>query len=140
MTTIDRSQESLSWSEVINLTHAEHVERFGWCSCEDNEGRENPYDDCPKSGAEEITGEQTRLIAREGETLVTVGYFSYDCQADGYCSYGCGKTPAQMCLHCCENEWGDYNDKFVPPDNWHAVLEVDFFQENSLCDKCEGWF
>jgi hypothetical protein len=54
MTTIDRSQESLSWAEVMNLTHATQVERFGWCNCEDNEGQENPYDDCPKIGAEEI--------------------------------------------------------------------------------------
>ena len=23
------------------------VEIFGWCSCEDNEGNENPYTDCP---------------------------------------------------------------------------------------------
>jgi hypothetical protein len=63
MTTIDRSQDSLSWSEVINLTHAEHVERFGWCSCEDNEGQENPYDDCPKSGADKINGEKFYTVS-----------------------------------------------------------------------------
>ena len=41
-------QESMSWSELAQLTHATQVERFNWCSCEDNEGNENPYSDCPK--------------------------------------------------------------------------------------------
>ena len=49
----DLSQESISWSELAELTHATQVERFNWCSCEDNEGRENPYTDCPK----EVEGE-----------------------------------------------------------------------------------
>ena len=44
---IDRSQESMSWGELLELTHTTQVERFNWCSCEDNEGNENPYADCP---------------------------------------------------------------------------------------------
>jgi len=36
------------WSELAELTHETQVMEFGWCSCEDNEGRENPYTDCPK--------------------------------------------------------------------------------------------
>ncbi len=38
--------DNMSWSEVALLTHKTQVERFGWCSCEDNEGNENPYSDC----------------------------------------------------------------------------------------------
>lgn len=42
-------QESMSWGELAELqTHALHVEKFNWCGCEDNEGNENPYNDCPK--------------------------------------------------------------------------------------------
>jgi hypothetical protein len=43
----DPSQLSYSWAEMANLTHKTQVETFGWCSCEDNEGNENPYSDCP---------------------------------------------------------------------------------------------
>ena len=41
-------QESMSWSEVAELTHATQVERFNWCSCEDTEPHEYPYADCIK--------------------------------------------------------------------------------------------
>ena len=40
----------LSWSELAELTHATQVEHFNFCLCEDNEGQENPYADCPKGG------------------------------------------------------------------------------------------
>jgi hypothetical protein len=40
----------MSWSELAELTHATQVERFNWCICEDNDGLENPYEDCPKKG------------------------------------------------------------------------------------------
>jgi hypothetical protein len=43
------SEESISWSELAELTHKTQVMKFGWCSCEDNEGNENPYSDCPES-------------------------------------------------------------------------------------------
>lgn len=39
-------QPSISWGELAELTHQTQVERFGFCSCEDNEGKENPYSDC----------------------------------------------------------------------------------------------
>ena len=42
------SEMSMSWGELANLTHETQVAHFGFCSCEDNEGRENPYSDCPK--------------------------------------------------------------------------------------------
>jgi len=41
------TQESISWAELAELTHATQVEKFNFCTCEDNEGNENPYSDCP---------------------------------------------------------------------------------------------
>lgn len=41
------SQESISWAELAELTHATQLEKFNFCTCEDNEGNENPYSDCP---------------------------------------------------------------------------------------------
>ena len=41
------SQESITWSELSELTHATQVEKFNFCTCEDNEGNENPFADCP---------------------------------------------------------------------------------------------
>lgn len=40
-------QESMSWSEVAELTHATQVERFNWCGCEEQE--QFPYNDCPNN-------------------------------------------------------------------------------------------
>ena len=42
------SIEPMSWLEVIELTHPKQVERFGWCSCEEQE--DFPYSDCPRTG------------------------------------------------------------------------------------------
>lgn len=39
--------QTMSWLELAQLTHATQVERFNFCMCEDNEGQENPYADCP---------------------------------------------------------------------------------------------
>lgn len=41
---------AMSWSELANLTHETQVATFGWCSCEDNDGDDMPYDDCPPAG------------------------------------------------------------------------------------------
>ena len=38
--------ESISWSELAELTHATQVERFGFCTCEDLDPHEYPYADC----------------------------------------------------------------------------------------------
>jgi hypothetical protein len=40
--------DSISWAELAELTHATQVERFNWCSCEEQE--EYPYADCPREG------------------------------------------------------------------------------------------
>ena len=40
--------EVMYWSDLAELTHTTQVEKFNFCVCEDNEGQENPYEDCPK--------------------------------------------------------------------------------------------
>ena len=40
------SQESMSWSEVAELSHATQIEKFNFCTCE--EGKQFPYADCPR--------------------------------------------------------------------------------------------
>lgn len=49
---IDQLGGSPSYSDLAELTHETQVELFGFCSCEDNEGNENPYSDCPSDNAE----------------------------------------------------------------------------------------
>lgn len=44
---IDQLGGSPSMGDLLELTHETQVELFGFCSCEDNEGNENPYEDCP---------------------------------------------------------------------------------------------
>lgn len=44
--------DSISWSELTELTHATQVERFGWCICEDPE-QGQLAEDCPKREREE---------------------------------------------------------------------------------------
>ena len=47
---IDQLGGSPSESDMLELTHETQVALFSWCSCEDNEGKENPYEDCPPHG------------------------------------------------------------------------------------------
>lgn len=42
--------DSISWGELAELTHATQVERFGWCGCEDQGTL--VYMDCPKREGE----------------------------------------------------------------------------------------
>lgn len=42
--------DSISWGELAELTHAAQVERFGWCICEDTDGQGHLSDDCPVEG------------------------------------------------------------------------------------------
>ena len=46
----DPSQRSFYQSELLDLTHERQIAIFSWCLCEDNEGNENPYEDCPTQG------------------------------------------------------------------------------------------
>ena len=64
-------QDSMSWSELAQLTHATQVERFNWCMCEDNEGQENPYNDCPKEAEMKrylFNVQNTYVVIAESET------------------------------------------------------------------------
>ena len=45
---VKMDQDSISWGELAELTHATQVERFGWCICEDTDGEGQLHDDCPK--------------------------------------------------------------------------------------------
>lgn len=40
------SQDSISWGELAQLTHATQVKQFNFCLCEEQE--EFPFDDCPR--------------------------------------------------------------------------------------------
>lgn len=40
------SEDSISWSELAELTHTTQLERFGWCICEDPE-QGQLAEDCP---------------------------------------------------------------------------------------------
>jgi hypothetical protein len=45
---IEELRGSPSYEDLTELTHETQVELFGFCSCEDNEGNPNPYEDCPQ--------------------------------------------------------------------------------------------
>jgi hypothetical protein len=81
------------------------------------------------------------------ETLEIVGYFSFDCQEDGYCTYGCGKRPSVVCRECME--FALWVDGETLPDNAHPIfegLEAGFLEDtnegemNCICDWCEEIF
>ena len=72
------------------------------------------------------------------ETLITVGYFSYDCQDDGYCTYGCGKRPKTVCYNC-QQEWCLLEGKAVP-DNFHPLHNNEDNTIVDVCDLCNDYF
>jgi len=37
-----------TWEERVELTHAEQLEKFGWCVCEGTDGEGQMAEDCPK--------------------------------------------------------------------------------------------
>ena len=95
------------------------------------------FEHLTKIRAEEITGEQTVLIPRGEETLETVGYFSFDCQLDGYCAYGCGKRPKTVCEACREKGTILLDDWHK--GEWHEIKEAEEFPTD-VCDECGEWF
>ena len=56
------SDDSISWGELAELTHATQVEKFNWCSCEEQE--QFPYADCPRQDEMHTT---RQLIKRARE-------------------------------------------------------------------------
>ena len=83
----DPSQESMSYSELAELTHATQVERFNWCSCEEQETF--PYADCPvKTICEDCDAVAVITIQPYGEGKMAVYNCpncgeSYDTNYDG---------------------------------------------------------
>ena len=43
---IGKYTDSITWSELSELTHATQVHQFNWCLCEEQE--QYPYADCPR--------------------------------------------------------------------------------------------
>jgi len=72
-------------------------------------------------------------------TEVIVGYFSFDCQADGYCTFGCGKRPNTICADCY-----DHNAWLEPesiPNNMHPMMgEAESGAFIDVCDLCGEFF
>ena len=67
------SQESYYWSEMAELTHVTQVILFGWCSCEDNQGNENPYLDCPKKMRDWNWTPRAKFIGMLFQAVAVVG-------------------------------------------------------------------
>ena len=44
----ENNTDQMSWEEMSKLIHSTQVGIFGYCFCEDNDGNENPFPDCPK--------------------------------------------------------------------------------------------
>jgi len=47
--TTEETEKTHSWGDLASLTHRTQLNEFGFCLCEDNEGDENPYHDCPEN-------------------------------------------------------------------------------------------
>lgn len=69
--------------------------------------------------------------------LDIVGYFSYDCQEDGYCTFGCGKRPNTLCVDCIDEE--NWLEGTVIPINWHPI-ETTGEENVDVCDRCGEMF
>jgi hypothetical protein len=41
------------WAEQTNLTHAQQIDRFGWCVCEGTNGEGHMAEDCPTVESED---------------------------------------------------------------------------------------
>jgi len=70
------------------------------------------------------------------ETIEIVGYFSYDCQPDGYCTYGCGKKPQTVCEPCAFHE--TWLEGIPVPENFHPIMngaDDTFVGECDLCGE-----
>jgi len=66
------------------------------------------------------------------------GYFSYDCQEDGYCTFGCGKRPKTVCAVCVQDHvWLEGQPV---PDNWHAMRVPEESDYIDVCDLCDEPF
>ena len=71
------TQESISWGELAELTHATQVEKFNFCICEDNEGKENPYADCPTQKPYDRVGAIIAYESGELDEAKTIELFQH---------------------------------------------------------------
>ena len=71
-------------------------------------------------------GEELEVVVSK-----TVGYYRYDCQADGRCDYGCGKRPETLCADCYTPSMGD---------KWHAMSVPSGDDFTDVCDHCGEFF
>lgn len=61
-------QESISWLELASIvTHAEYVERFNFCMCEEQE--EFPFPDCPRVGTYTDLEIVASIVYNKGQSL-----------------------------------------------------------------------
>ena len=66
---------------------------------------------------------------------IITGWFSFPCQSDGWCTYGCGITPPQLCDPCAFS--GGESDL----SKWHPMIDyldsITFECEGvGICDRC----
>jgi hypothetical protein len=71
----------------------------------------------------------------ETEHEVIVGWFSFPCQSDGWCVYGCGIIPAELCDACAFT--GGESDL----TKWHPMTDFPDsstyeFEGVGICDRC----
>jgi hypothetical protein len=72
------------------------------------------------------------------EALEIVGYFSFDCQPDGYCTYGCGKRPHTICAECYDHAM--WLEPDTVPTNLHPMVGSEDDTFTDVCDLCDEYF
>jgi len=80
--------DSISWSDLAQLTHSTQLERFGFCLCEDpGDSEDLPYFDCPR-----YAGNGERVSVNESGLFIdSLGRFGYRTWLSGaYVCYSCG--------------------------------------------------
>lgn len=65
---------------------------------------------------------------------VIVGYFAFDCQEDGYCTFGCGKRPNVICAECYDHAM--WLEPVTVPDNLHPIYVAETGDIVDVCDVC----
>ena len=50
---IAQEDEVSEWETRVNLTHAQQLDRYGWCVCEGTNGEGQLAEDCPREGEDD---------------------------------------------------------------------------------------
>jgi hypothetical protein len=72
------------------------------------------------------------------ETQEIAGYFAFDCQPDGYCTFGCGKRPNIICAAC--HDHAVWTELETVPDNLHPMYAREDGDYVDVCDNCGEMF